>query len=104
MAPAKARYTIVPEALGDLENIWTYGVEMWSVDQADRYLDELADAFDRIAQSPRIFRERLEFVPPVRISPHRSHLIVYTEVDGEVTILRVLGGRQDWRAILKALD
>ncbi|WP_084365977.1 type II toxin-antitoxin system RelE/ParE family toxin [Rhizobium sp. RU36D] len=91
-------------AVGDIEEVWGYGAQRWSVDQADRYLDELADAFDLIARSPKMYRERLEFVPPVRISPHGSHLIVYTELNGEVAILRVLGGRQDWRAILKAMD
>ncbi|MFN3719548.1 MAG: type II toxin-antitoxin system RelE/ParE family toxin [Rhizobium rhizophilum] len=49
-------------------------------------------------------RQRLEFTPPVRICPFRSHLIVYLDLEGQVTILRILGGRQDWQAILRALD
>eukprot|EP01041_Mallomonas_annulata_P034378 gene34378-57135_t len=48
----------------NLEGIWAYGAETWSVNQADRYLDELTHAFERIAQSPTLFRERLEFSPP----------------------------------------
>ncbi|MDR7028951.1 type II toxin-antitoxin system RelE/ParE family toxin [Rhizobium rosettiformans] len=104
MAPDSARYTLAPEALRDLENIWAYGAETWSPDQADCYLDELVQAFDRVARSPTLFRERLEFTPPVRIYPYRSHLIVYLGPGGQVTILRILGGRQDWQAVLRALD
>jgi toxin ParE1/3/4 len=104
MAPDSARYTLAPEALRDLETVWAYGAETWSADQADRYLDELVQAFDRVAGSPTLFRERLEFTPPVRICPYRSHLIVYLGLEGQVTILRILGGRQDWQAILRALD
>ncbi|MDM7978766.1 MAG: type II toxin-antitoxin system RelE/ParE family toxin [Rhizobium sp.] len=104
MAPASARYTLAPEAQRGLETVWAYGAETCSTDQADRYLDELVQAFDRVARSPTLFRERLEFMPPVRIYPYRGHLIVYVGLEGQVTILRILGGRQDWQAILRALD
>lgn len=82
MAPDSARYTLAPEALRDIEGIWAYGAETWSPDQADRYLDERVQAFDRVARSPTLFRERLEFTPPVRIYPYRSHLIVYFGPEG----------------------
>ena len=49
-------------------------------------------------------REWTEFDPPVRIHVHRSHLIVYTQRDDHIVVLRVLGGRQDWQAILRALE
>jgi toxin ParE1/3/4 len=105
MAPAsRGSYKIAPEALRDLESVWAYGAETLSPEQADCYLDELVLAFERIGRSPSLFRERLEFLPPVRIYPDRSHLIVYAGAEGGVTILRILGGRQDWQAILRALD
>mgnify|MGYP000863181458 CR=1 FL=1 len=104
MAPDSRGYAIAPEGLRDLETVWAYGAETWFADQADRYLDELVQAFDRVARSPALFRECLEFMPLVRIYPYRSHLIVYVDLEGQVTILRILGGRQDWQAILRALD
>lgn len=105
MVPANSgAYTIAPEALRDLESVWAYGAETWSPDRADHYLDELVLAFERVAQSPALHRQRLEFTPPARIFPFRSHLIVYLDLEGQVTILRILGGRQDWQAILRALD
>ena len=104
MAPDSARYTLAPEAVRDLERIWAYGAETWSADRADHYLDELVLAFERVAQSPALHHQRLEFTPPVRIYPFRSHLIVYLDLEGQVTILRILGGRQDWQVIMRALD
>lgn len=33
-----------PAAEMDLEHIWDHSVEIWGLDQADRYLDEIRDA------------------------------------------------------------
>jgi toxin ParE1/3/4 len=40
----------------------------------------------------------------VRIHVHLDQLIVYVLADGRVEILRLLGGRQDWVAILRATE
>jgi len=54
---------------------------------------------------PTLAREHREFDPSVRIRAYQSHLIIYTFGDGDhVAILRLLGGRQDWIAVLKAAD
>lgn len=97
-------YGIAPRAIQDLEEIWTYGAETWSVAQADAYLDGLTHAFDVIAGSPQLFRLRSEFDPPVRIHAYQSHLIIFICDDQGITIVRVLGGRQNWQAILLALE
>ena len=108
MAPPDRSYRLSPRAFEDLEDIWQYGAENWSAEQADRYVAGLATAFQMIAEMPGLARERQEFQPPVRMHPHGSHLIVYTASDepgrDDVVILRLLGGHQDWRVILRALD
>jgi plasmid stabilization system protein ParE len=40
----------------------------------------------------------------VRIHAHGRHVIVYVEDGADVTILRLLGTRQDWLAIIQAAD
>jgi toxin ParE1/3/4 len=100
--PARARLS--PKAFEDLEDIWRYTAETWSIDQADAYVDELSHVFEVIAAMPAMARERYEFDPPVRIHTHQSHLIIYTVSDDHIKILRLLGGKQDWRAILRAVD
>jgi toxin ParE1/3/4 len=98
------RYRLSPRALADLDDIWRYSAETWSIEQADRYIDDLVRIFELIAVMPTMARERRQFAPPVRIHAHESHLIVYTIAEGHVSIIRLLGGRQDWVSILKAAD
>ncbi len=97
-------YRLTPRALADLDEIWRYSAETWSIAQADCYIDALARMFETIAAMPTLARERREFTPPVRIHVHESHLIIYTVADDHVVILRLLGGRQDWASILKAAE
>jgi len=95
---------LAPKALADLEDIWRYTAENWSIDQADSYIDTLTHAFETIAAMPSMARERVEFNPPVRIHVHQSHLIIYTIDQDHITMVRLLGGQQNWQAILKAVD
>ncbi|MEB3419070.1 type II toxin-antitoxin system RelE/ParE family toxin [Salipiger marinus] len=93
-----------PRAQADLEDIWRFGAETWSPEQADRYLDGLLAAFGLLREMPLIARERDEFSPPVRIHPTGPHLVIYRIADRHLDVLRVLGGRQDWHRLLDALD
>ena len=98
------QYRLAPHALADLDDVWRFSAERWSIEQADRYIDDLVRMFETIAAMPTLARERSEFKPPVRIHVHESHLIVYMIAEDYVQILRLLGGRQDWVSILKAAD
>ena len=105
MSSGKQRqYRLAPLALADLDDIWRFSAEKWSIEQADRYIDDLMRMFETIATMPTLARERSEFKPPIRIHVHESHLIVYVIAEDFVQILRLLGGRQDWVSILRAVD
>lgn len=97
-------YRLSPAAQADLEEIWLYSAETWSEDQAERYMDLLEEAFERLRAMPGIARERQEFTPPVRIHPAASHLIIYRIENDHLAILRILGGRQDCQAVLGKVD
>ncbi len=97
-------YRLVPKSLEDLEDVWRYTAETWSIEQADTYIDDLTRVFETIAASPTLGREWQEFTPPVRIHPHERHVIVYVIRDQGVVVLRILGGRQNWQAILQAIE
>jgi len=97
MSASKGKpYRLKPTALRDLEEIWFFTAERWSQDQADTYLNGIAGAFERIAQNPKIVRERHEYVPPVRICRHEAHIIVFIEEADHVAIIRVRHGNEDW--------
>lgn len=49
-------YLLTPKAIEDLENIWRYSAETWSVDQADIDIDGLGQLFDGLVQTPFLAR------------------------------------------------
>jgi toxin ParE1/3/4 len=99
-----SHYRLTPAAQGDLEDIWLYGLQTWSTKQADYYIDTLEETFERLLLLPEMAREHTEFNPPVRIHPSGEHIIVYSIQDDHLAILRVLGSKQNWHAILQAID
>ena len=105
MTPGKlTRYLLTPAAQADLEEIWLHTAHRWSPAQAERYIDALEQTFARLLAMPEMARERDEFTPPVRIHPGGAHLVIYRVETDHLDILRILGGRQDWLAILRAID
>lgn len=95
-----AELRLSPAAEADLEDIWLYTARTWSAEQADRYLDALEAAFETLRAMPEIARERDEFDPPVRVHPSAQHVIVYRVEGDRLIVLRVLGGRRNWQALL----
>lgn len=94
-------YALSKAAERDLENIATYTVEMFGVEQALAYRDGLIRSFDFLADNPKSARLRHELKPPVRAYRFQSHLIFYDALsDGSILILRVRHGREDWVADL----
>lgn len=85
------------EAEEDIISIAEDGVRLFGSGKARRYHDELFAVFDSIADNPRMARERFELLPSMRIHPFKAHLVVYKiEKGGEVLIVRVRHGHEDW--------
>lgn len=89
-----------PKARSDLDAIWAYTVSEWSQPQAVSYLTGLDGVFRLIAEFPELARERAEFTSAVRIYPYRRHLVIYTAQPDTLDVLRILGARSDWVALL----
>lgn len=47
-----AEYRLTPAAERDLESIWSYTIQQWGFEQANRYIDLLMAAFAELAESP----------------------------------------------------
>jgi toxin ParE1/3/4 len=88
---------ILKQALAeqDLVEIWLYTFNEWGERQADKYLDELDDAIQLLADQPLICRERIELEPPVRIHHHGHHLIVYLALADGINLVRFLHESMD---------
>jgi len=51
------RMKISHEALNDLEKIWFFTMETWSIEQADRYYNLLTGEIEYISANPRSGKE-----------------------------------------------
>lgn len=89
-------YRLTVKAEDDIVRIYLEGLALFGPQQADQYHNELSGLFQLLAENPRMARERAELSPPVRVHPHKAHVIVYLE-DGEgILIVRVRHGHEDW--------
>ncbi len=84
-------------ASDDLEGIWLYTVEHWSVEQADRYINLILDGFDHVLHDPsagKNFGHVREGYFGLKVG---SHLIFYRHdrPANTIEIIRVLHGRMD---------
>lgn len=89
-------YILGPGAASDLDRIYRNGAAQFGFAQADAYVSELKRVLELLGTNPRMARLRKEIEPPVRIHPHRSHLIVY-DIEGDtVLILRIRHANENW--------
>ena len=79
----------------DLIEIYQYTFDTFGKAKAESYFAELTDAMVTISESPYIYRERTEFVSPVRIARAGQHLVVYSIEIDFVLIVRVLHSRME---------
>lgn len=87
-------YKLSPGAESDLYRIWTYGVERWGVEAADRYYEALFERFEDIAASPKKYPNVDDIRPGYRRSVCGRDSIYYQIAEATVEIMAVIG-RQD---------
>ncbi len=88
-------YEVSRLALGDLENIWIYTLENWSLEQANKYYEIITAEFKSICQHPEIGKPIEEINNQHRIWQIQSHLIVYKIKQDKIWIDRILHKRMD---------
>jgi toxin ParE1/3/4 len=84
-----------PEAQEDLLDIWRFGANEWSPEQADRHLRDIDDMCDRLYDDPKLGHIRDDLIPGLRSMYVQPHLVFYRISAGTVTIVRVLHERLD---------
>jgi toxin ParE1/3/4 len=85
------------EAAADLESIWLYTLENWSLDQADKYLRQLIEVVERVVQNPYLGKDVGYISPGYYRMNAGSHLIFYRidELGNNVMIIRILHEKMD---------
>ena len=92
------QYLFKPRAEQDLEDIYDYTVGEFGEAQADRYIRNLFEAFQRLADTPGIARQRDEVRPGLRSYPVQGHIVFFRESGDGALIVRVLHQSMDYRS------
>jgi toxin ParE1/3/4 len=90
-------YKISVQASEDIENIWLYTFENWSLEQADRYVNLIFDEIEYLVDNPNSGKDFNHIRNNYRCSKVKSHIIFYrlTDKQNNIEIIRVLHQRMD---------
>jgi len=92
----KMNYKLSNEAQNDLEQIWLYTLENWSIDQADRYLNLLIDEMEYLCLKPNSGFNFSHIRTGYWRTKVKSHFIFYRiNQINQLEIIRVLHERMD---------
>jgi len=90
------RYVLSPLAQRDLDEIWNYTAQRWSIDQAEIYTRQLGQDIETVAAQPEIGRACPEVRAGYYKYPSGSHVLFYRRIEGGVDIVRILHARMDF--------
>ena len=90
-------YKISVEAKSDIEKIWLYTFENWSLEQADRYFELIMNEIEYIAENPNSENDYSDVRKGYLRTRIKSHFIFYkvNKKQNEVEIIRILHQRMD---------
>ncbi|MHA1564160.1 MAG: type II toxin-antitoxin system RelE/ParE family toxin [Alphaproteobacteria bacterium] len=93
MANDKPEYRLAPKARADAEAVWLYSRKQWGPKQAARYVDELAEGFALLANSPQAGAPCENIRAGYRKYPVIRHVVCYRETGYGIEIMRILHDR-----------
>ena len=85
---------LLPSAQADIDLIWIYTAEHWDFHQADRYIDDILDACEALADGGR---QAKKFEPRAGYFRYAvgSHVIYFHDDGDAMKIVRILHGAMD---------
>ncbi len=91
------KYKISTEAQNDIEKIWLYTFETWSLEQADRYYNLIFDEIEFITKNPKSGKDYNDVRKDYYRSKVKSHYIFYkiNQKKAEIEIIRILHQQMD---------
>jgi toxin ParE1/3/4 len=97
-----AKYRITNEAVKDLEEIWSYTKQKWSLEQADRYYNLIIDEIEFVSSNPLLGRSIDYIKEGFRSTQVKSHLVFYQQhEDDTILIVRILHQSMDCEKRMK---
>jgi toxin ParE1/3/4 len=89
------KYILTRDAESDLEKIWLYTFENWSIEQADRYLNLLFNELDYLCLNPNSGTDFRHVRKGYLRTKVNSHFIFYRMGENEIEIIRILHEMMD---------
>ncbi len=90
------------ESVKDLEEIWSYTKQTWSIEHADRYYNLIIDEVEFIALNPHLGRSIDYIKEGYKSTKVKSHVIYYKQIEDEtIIIVRILHQRMDSESRMK---
>lgn len=97
-----AKYRLTNEAVKDLEEIWSYTKQKWSLEQADRYYNLIIDEIEFVSSNPLLGRSIDHVKEGFRSTKVKSHLVFYKQhKDDTILIVRILHQNMDCEKRMK---
>ncbi len=91
-----AQYIISEKALDDLNKIWIYTAENWSVEQANRYYNLIMDEIEFALEHFDTLKDFGTVRKDYRYSKVKSHLVFCKRAENtEMEVIRILHERMD---------
>ena len=84
-----ANYIISEKALDDLNTIWIYTAENWSIEQANRYYNLIMDEIEYVAENFETTKDFASIRKDYRYSKVKSHLIFCKQIENGSRIPKV---------------
>ncbi len=90
-----SRVLLTDRALRDIHGIEAYSIERWGDEVAQKYLDKIESALNRIAERPDLLREESDFADSLRFHRVEKHVLA-CDIQGKVIyVLSVLHTSMD---------
>lgn len=96
-----SQFRLTKPAVKDIEQIADYIAQQSGLAKAEQFLGKLDDKFAKIAQFPKLGRQRNEILPNIRSLGLENYLILYIPIGQNVDILRVVSGYRDLSALFE---
>ena len=96
-------YKISVEAQKDLEKIWVYTLDTWSLEQADRYMNQIFEEIEYISVKPKNGKD-FNYIRKGYLRVKVKFHFIFYKIDNKnkvVEIIRILHQRMDVEDRLK---
>lgn len=91
-----SKFIISEKALEDINAIWVYTAQNWTVEQANRYYNLIFDEIEFISNNFEMAQDFGKLRKSYRYSKIKSHLIFFKKNKfNEIEVIRVLHERMD---------